>query len=120
MSHAGLMQGREKLTIDAPAIAHQKAGKVRPLHHRRLFKSTPQLNCIDGDLRSAEGPHPPQLSPDLPSGLIRRPAGTTPNLLDQRLISRLPLCATRAMAWHNPPRLTRSPKASSSTAAVLP
>src|SRR6266702_1853744 len=35
MGQAGLVQGLEKLTIDAPAIAHQKAGKVRPQHHRR-------------------------------------------------------------------------------------
>src|SRR2546425_4153581 len=91
MGQAGLVQGLEKLTIDAPAIAHQKAGKVRPQHHRRLFKPTPRLNRIDRDLRSTEGPHPPQLSAHSPSGLVRGYTGTAANLLDQRLISRLPL-----------------------------
>src|SRR5438876_12249923 len=62
MGQAGLVQGLEKLTINAPAIAHQKAGKVRSQYHRRLFKSTARLNRIDADLRGAEDPHPPQLS----------------------------------------------------------
>src|SRR6266581_5321704 len=93
MGQAGLVHGLEKLTIDAPAIAHQKAGKVRPQHHRRLFKPTPRLNRIDRDLRSTEGPHPPQLSAHSPSGLVRGYTGTAANLLDQRLISRLPPCA---------------------------
>src|SRR5437016_13253720 len=76
MGQAGLVQGLEKLTINAPAIAHQKAGKVRSQYHRRLFKSTARLNRIDADLRGAEDPHPPQLSTDSPSGLIRTHTGT--------------------------------------------
>src|ERR1700681_4530907 len=56
MGQAGLVQGLEKLTIDAPAIAHQKAGKVRPQYHGRLFKSASRLNRIDADLRGAEDP----------------------------------------------------------------
>src|SRR6266446_5678721 len=71
MGQAGLVQGLEKLTIDAPAIAHQKAGKVRPQYHGRLFKSASRLNRIDADLRGAEDPHPPQLSTHSPSGLVR-------------------------------------------------
>src|SRR2546422_11044218 len=91
MGQAGLVQGWDKLTRDPPASAPQKAGKVRPPHHRRLFKPTPRLNRIDRDLRSTEGPHPPQLSAHSPSGLVRGYTGTAANLLDQRLISRLPL-----------------------------
>src|SRR6266567_6150040 len=66
MGQAGLVQGLEKLTINAPAIAHQKASKVRSQYHRRLFKSTARPNRIDADLRGAEDPHPPQLSTDSP------------------------------------------------------
>src|SRR5258708_7061477 len=106
MGQAGLVQGLEKLTIDAPAIAHQKAGKVRPQYHGRLFKSASRMNRIDADLRGAEDPHPPQLSTHSPSGLVRGHTGTGANLCHQRLIGRFGFvghtlqCLTQSTATH--------------------
>src|SRR6266849_3011315 len=106
MGQAGLVQGLEKLTIDAPAIAHQKAGKVRPQYHGRLFKSASRLNRIDADLRGAEDPHPPQLSTHSPSGLVRGHTGTGANLCHQCLIGRFGFvghtlqCLTQSTATH--------------------
>jgi len=96
----------EKLTIDAPAIAHQKAGKIRPQYHGRLFKSTFRLNRIDADLRGAEDLHPPQLSAHSPFGLVRGHTGTGANLFHQCLIGRLRFvgrtlqCLTQSPATH--------------------
>ena len=56
------MQSVDKLTVDAPTVAYQETCKVRSQHQGRLFESAPWLNVIDGYLRGAEGPHPPQLA----------------------------------------------------------
>jgi hypothetical protein len=51
-----------------------------------LFESASWLNRIDGDLRSAEGPHPPQLSTHSPAGFVRGYTRTAANLFYQRVI----------------------------------
>src|SRR5207302_4366512 len=60
VSQATLVHGLEKLAIDTPAMAHQETGKVYSQHHGGLLERPPGLTALDRDLRSAEGPHPPQ------------------------------------------------------------
>jgi YVTN family beta-propeller protein len=88
MRQTGLVQCLNKLTIDAPTIPHQKACEVCSQHCGRLFKSSPGLNRIDGYLGGAESPHPPQLSADSPTRLVRSHTSATANFFDQRLIGR--------------------------------
>src|SRR5271169_674785 len=88
MSQAGLVQCLDKLTIDAPAIPHQKTCEIRPEHCGCLFKATPWLNRIDRYLRGAESPHPPQLSAHSPTRLVRSHTRAPANLFDQSLIGR--------------------------------
>ena len=80
------MQGVGKLSIDAPSIPHQETCKVRSQHQSGLFKSASWLNGIDRYLRSAESPHPPQLSLHPPTGFIRGDTRTAANLFYQRVI----------------------------------
>src|SRR5487761_151556 len=91
MSQAALVQGLEKLPIDAPTIAHQKTVKIFPQHGGGLFEPAARLNRINGNRRGAEGPHPPQLSSHSPAGFIRSHTRTAANLFHQRLIARLGL-----------------------------
>src|ERR1700736_1759553 len=83
---AGLVQSVDKLTIDAPAIAYQKTLEVCSQHQSGLFESPPWLNAIDGDLRRAESPHPPQLPIHSPARFIRSYTRTPTNLFYQRVI----------------------------------
>ena len=88
MRQAGLVQRLDKLTIDDPAIPHQKACEVRSQHRGRLFKSSPGLNRIDGHLGGAESPHPPQMSAHSPTRLVRSDTRATANFFDQGFIGR--------------------------------
>jgi len=114
------MHSLSKAPVDRPSIRTQKAVEVIPQDDARLLVSAPGLNGIHRELVTAEGPHPPQPSSDLPAGFVRCHAGRAANLLYQLFISGLSLSGRSLERLRQPPRLTRNPKAVSSTAAVLP
>src|SRR5487761_40744 len=88
MSQAALVQGLEKLPINAPPVAHQKTVKIFSQHGSGLLEPAARLNRIDRYLRGAESPHPPELSVDSPTGLVRSDTRASANFFDQRLIGR--------------------------------
>ena len=86
MGQAASVCGIGKLVIDALGIACEKRN-LQPAQRPPVQNCVSRLNRIDRDLRSAEGPHPLQLSTHSPSGLDGGHTGTAANLFHQRFIS---------------------------------
>lgn len=75
-------------SIGRPAVAHEDAREVGAEQGRRLCKSTPRLNRIDGRVGCCGRPQPLQLGVDFPPGLVGRDDGAAADLFAQRVVGR--------------------------------
>jgi len=96
MGETRLMNGLIEAAIGVPAIAHERAGEVRPQDGGRLLEAAPRQDGVDGRVRRGKGPQPVQPAPDFPAGFIGTDDVTLPHLRAQRSIGR-PGAIGRAM-----------------------